>query len=478
VVAILNCPLKSVSKALPVVIAQIIEIVRETGSTESEVVQIALKSLATILRDHDGAQAKEKDLVFLLEIISPDLEEPSRQASGFAILRAIIARKFVVPEIYDLMDRVSEIMVTNQSSQVQELCRGALLQFLLDYPQGKKRLQNQMSFLAKNLSYVYESGRKSVMELLSALVSKFEPRLVQEYGDLFFVALVMVIANDESAKCREMAAELIKSLYLRLDDGHRKVILSHLHSWASQISQSSLAGVACQVYGFVADAEGSQAQSIVGAVIQDVVLILQRSAPIVEMDGDEVGEEMVTDLDWRSPYYALVVLSKVLGTFPDITTTGGIDWAAVVTHLLYPHAWVRTASARLLGILFTSVPPEAPKIYEKAHPASLFSLIWMEDVAKKMCLQLKSEHLDEALNLQIVKNLFYVGRCFSALPLSFDERSEDNREVDNESEGGHDEEEETTDSKRQPLRWLFSNLSFQARAAHISRRNKATASVS
>ena len=49
---------------------------------------------------------KEKELEYLLELISPDLEEQSRQVSASSLLRAIIARKFVVPEIYDSMGEV------------------------------------------------------------------------------------------------------------------------------------------------------------------------------------------------------------------------------------------------------------------------------------------------------------------------------------------------------------------------------------
>ena len=104
----------------------------------------------------------------------------------------------MVPEIYDVMDKVAEIMVTNQSTQVQELSRSVLLQFLLDYPQGQGRLRTQMAFLAKNLSYVFESGRLSVMEIVSAIVSKFDEGLIREYTELLFVSLFMVLANDES----------------------------------------------------------------------------------------------------------------------------------------------------------------------------------------------------------------------------------------------------------------------------------------
>jgi len=98
----------------------------------------------------------------------------------------------------------------------------------------------------------------------------------------------------------------------------------------------------------------------------------------------------------------------------------------------------------------------------------------MEDVANKLCLQLKSEYLDESLSLQIVKNLFYIGKCFSALPVPSDHQPAPSDEQEDEDD---EETEEVEDSKgRHPLRWMFSKLSFQARSAHIARRNKSAVS--
>ncbi|KAF8058584.1 armadillo-type protein [Lyophyllum atratum] len=474
-----KCPLKSLDKSLPVFVRQIIDIIQHTGNTESEVVQVAFKALAAILREGPAVQVKEKDLVYLLELLSPDLEDPDRQASVFTMLRAIVARKFVVPEIYDLMEKVSEIMVTSQSPQVQELCRGVLLQFLLDYPQGKGRLRKQMTFFAKNLSYVYESGRKSVMELLGAVISKFEATLVYEYGDLLFIALVMVIANDDSTKCREMAAVLIKSLFTRLDDERRKVILSHLHSWASQQSQPQLAQVSSQVYGFIIDVLEIDSLPYIAAILEDLNAALRRSADALTdaeaRDADDAA--MAVDLDWQAPYYALTVVAKALRVFPDFATHGQrVHWNLVVPHLLFPHAWVRTAACRLLGLLFTAVPAGPPGAgYAEAHPLSNAG---MQDVAKKLSLQLKSEHLDEALGLQVVKNLFYIGKCFYAMPVP--ETTPEGDGSGEESEG----EEEGKDAKdvevlkqQNPLPWLFSKLSYQVKSAHIGRRNRTFSSA-
>jgi U3 small nucleolar RNA-associated protein 20 len=470
VAAIAKCPLKAKEKSMPVFVRQVLDIVQQAGNTESEVAQAALKALATIIRDSHNVHVKERDLVQLIEILSPDLEEPARQAAVFTMLRAIVSRKFVVPEIYDMMDKVSEIMVTSQSLQVQELCRGVLLQFLLDYPQGKNRLRNQMSFLAKNLSYVYESGRKSTMELLSAVISKFETGLVMEYADLIFVALVMVLANDDSAKCREMAATLIQSLITRLDQERRATLTTHLHAWSTQNSQPRLAGVAAQVYGLIIDVIQQEAAPHISMIFDDLNALVQANLVSTNVE----GEIMVVDNEWQTPYQALVTLGKLVRVFPDMVTDDhGIEWSAVVDYLLYPHAWVRLAACRLLGQLFASVPVVSPR--KDLPDNSAFSAVGMQRIAMDLCTQLKSTHLDAALSLQIVKNLFYIGKSFSEIPLSGDVGTEAGATSDEESE----EEENHNDNLAQhPLPWLFSRLSYQLKSAHIARRNRSTSNVS
>ncbi|KAI0764301.1 armadillo-type protein [Trametes elegans] len=481
--AIIKCPLKSIDKSLPVFIRQIIDIIKQAGSTEPDAVQTAFKSLATILRDHPSAQVKEKDLVYLLELLAPDLEEPERQAAVFTMLRAIVARRFVVPEIYDIMEKVAEIMVTNQSTPVQELCRGALLQFLLDYPQGKGRLKNQMAFLVKNLSYVYESGRKSVMELLSAIISKFETGLVREYADLLFVGLVMVIANDESAKCREMAAELIKSLFARLDTPQRNVIMSHVHTWAVQQSQPQLVRVSAQLYGLIVDFLKSDVNPYVSSILGDMNGVIRRCALLFESaaeEDEESGKEggvEALETQWQTPYHALLALSKVLRERPDLAAhEDKIDWPSVTILLLFPHAWVRTAASRLLGVLYAAVPVSAPRPNLPAE--SLFSLDGMKETAKKLSLQLKSENLDEALSLQVVKNLFYIGKCFYEITFPLQDAAADQQagELAAESSDEGPSEDETASGDRHPLPWLFSTLSYQIRSALIRRRSKSSIS--
>jgi len=471
---LIKCPLKNLSKSVPAFISQIINIIRQAGSTESEIVQVALKSLANILRDFPTAQAKEKDLIFLLELLSPDLEDHERQTAVFTMLRAIVARRFVIPEIYDIMEKVGEIMVTSQSPHVQEMCRGVLLQFLLDYPQGKGRLRNQMAFFAKNLSYVYETGRRSVMELLSAVIAKFQDALIYEYADLLFVALVMVIANDESAKCREMSAQLIKSLYTRLDDERKKLIFSHLHAWAIQDAQIQLVWVSSQVSGFIVDAAQVEVQPYVGLVMEDLHNALVSSVrSLANNEENDEDMDMDVDLEWKVSYHSLTVLLKVLRVFPDFCSQNTkISWSLVTSHLLYPHAWVRTAACRVLGLLFAALPVIAPRAdLTDDHPASL---VGMQDVTKKLSAQLKSENLDEVLSMQVVKNLFFSGKCFCAMPKATSS-AEFPEALMNDETG--DQNVDEVPKQKDPLSWLFSRLSYQIKSAHIARRSRTKSNV-
>lgn len=462
-----KCPLKGIQKSIPVIVHQIHEILKQIGNTESDLSQTALTSLATILRDGPPVQVKEKDLDYLLGLISPDLDDQSRQAPAFALLKAIVARKFVVPEIYDLMERVSEISVTSQSPHVQELCRVVLLQFLLDYPQGKGRLQNQMSFFAKNLTYVHESGRTSVMELLNAVILKFQAALIEEYAELLFVALVMVIANDDSAKCREMAAQLIKNLWTRSDEDRKRNLLSHTHSWVSQTSRELLTTVATQVYGLILDVAQEELSSHVSDILDALNISLQRIEVSVLANGD--GEPAVEiEHSWQLAYHSLTVLFKLLSVFPN--QNDSIAWKGVIELLLFPHSWVRIAACRLLGLLLNSVPVASPRTDLPAD--SPLSTLGMREVATRLTQQLKGEHLNETLSVQVIKNMFFIGKCFCLIPIEGPTTPLDGTE-DPETPGG----DERVKSMDQPLPWLFSTLSYQIRSAHIARTSRAVTKV-
>lgn len=473
IAALVRCPLPSFSNAAPVIVRQLLAVVGDAGGTESELALGSLRALAAIIRECKAASLTERQLTSLLELIGPDLEETERQSVLFQLLRAIMSRKFVAPEIYDLMDRVAEILVTNQSSHVREICRAIYLQFLLDYPHGRGRLRSSLMFLVKNLAYEHESGRLSVLELTGAIINKFAVSLLQEVSEAFFVGLVMVVANDESSQCREGAAELVKRLMTRLGPDARRLHFSMLEKWSAQSKQPQLQRTSVQLLGVVVETFDQSEHQLVETVYQRAQALLIKSSELFDGEG--------SNKDWQLPYQALQTVAKVCKANESLVATQDARsfdmWAGVRRLLLHKHTWVRSSAARLVGTLFAAYASGAA-FDEARHPLSRDSLL---QVAQNTCSQLKSDVLDEQLALQLVKNMFALGRIFSEMSVEPASESDDEEESDGDEDGGADEddgdqsldkEEEAgtkTPNSRDPLRWLMTRLSFQARTAHRKR---------
>ena len=86
-----------------------------------------------------------------------------------------------------------------------------MLTFLLDYPLGAK-LQSHLEFYLTQLDYEHETGRESALEMMATIFETFPQKLLLEYATFFFVPLASRLLNDESTKCRKLAALAVKSL--------------------------------------------------------------------------------------------------------------------------------------------------------------------------------------------------------------------------------------------------------------------------
>ncbi len=104
--------------------------------------------------------------------VQADLDDARKQHLAFAVLRAVITRHVVVPELYDVMDRVQSLLVVSKDDSARAQARQVMVPFVLDYPLGRKRIDKIITFLVANLGYEFDSGRASVLSTLDALIAK------------------------------------------------------------------------------------------------------------------------------------------------------------------------------------------------------------------------------------------------------------------------------------------------------------------
>ncbi|MEW5318207.1 MAG: hypothetical protein WDW38_009447 [Sanguina aurantia] len=400
------------------------------------IAQEAFKLLSGLLRHCDAYKPSAGTLRYLLTWAFADLGEAADRPAAFSLLRAVLARRLVLPEVYDVMSKVQEVMVRSQSTPVRQLCSSTLLQFLLDYPLGPKRLQQHMSFLIANLAYEHESGRLQVLDLLVQVISKFPLEVVQANADILLLPLVTRLVNDSSSPARTLVGAVLKSLLGKLLPQQLDDLAGYCREWLSKgapaagAAAGQLRRAAAQTLGLMVEVEGGRFGRRLQTLGEPVLQVLRSAAAASEATeaavaagggGDADGADGSSCPGWQEAYACLLMLEKLAaqqqsgaglltwnsnaapadGGGSSRQRGNGVSavaeiWEAVIRLLLHRHLWVRKAASRLLGAgLGAGAVSEG--LYLKPSRAG--------ELAFSLFLQLENEAADDAMCLQAAKCL-------------------------------------------------------------------------
>merc|ERR1712195_310272 len=116
-------------------------------------------------------------VTLLLEFVKEDM---ANKKQAVALLKAIVSRKVLLPEVYDVITRVCELMVQSNETAIRTQSAAVFLQFLMDYPLGPTRLQQHLGFLVNNARHPRPSARKTILELLNAIIIKFPQEVLDD----------------------------------------------------------------------------------------------------------------------------------------------------------------------------------------------------------------------------------------------------------------------------------------------------------
>ncbi|KAI0021079.1 HEAT repeat protein [Xylariomycetidae sp. FL0641] len=305
-------------------------------TTSSDLAQTALKLMSVILRDRRDVEVKDTAVDMLLGKVKDDLTEPLYRHVTFNFLRSVLDRKKETATVYDTLDYVGTVMITNDDKNTRDLARGAFFQFLRDYPQKKNRWAKQLSFVVANLKYEREGGRLSVMEVIHLLLMKSADDFVQEVAANCFIPLVFVLANDDSEKCQLAAGELIKEIFRKADKERTTKFLTLARNWLDQDDNSSVLRLAIQAFAlyFEAREPSSKDRKDLKGLLEAIIKVLSEYSSSSDVE----------------------LLSTVLQTVPILIekhpATALADeklWDLVPTPLSHPDPAIKTLSVQLVS---------------------------------------------------------------------------------------------------------------------------------
>ncbi|GLV33838.1 uncharacterized protein CBL_11277 [Carabus blaptoides fortunei] len=401
-----------------------------------DLVVAAFKTMAVLVRDVKYHTIDTEQLKALLLYTEQDLHDFERQATAFALLKAIILRKLIIPEIHDVMNKVAELSITSELPHVRLQCRQVFHQFLMDYPLGKK-LDKHLAFYMSQLNYETQPGRESALEMIYGVVNSFPILVLKRQAGMFFVLLGARLVNDETPECRKMVAKCIQCMLERIDKPGRDTLFDILKSWFKdkKISHRRLAAQLC---GILITVEKSNFNSRIPELVP---LIKSQFSPYLDdstpgrfvrlirpndtiMDDNDEQEAKPRDHQLFQVLQMLLKLCANCPTFLDRTDDIEVMAQFVQTLLAYPHEWVRIAAAQFIGyvlsvlrvehvanLLLTKQADERGYLYNDPQTT-------VKSLTLDLCAQLQPGHVKAELAEQVIKNLVFMARVLQQLPIS------------------------------------------------------------
>lgn len=413
-------------------ISEATNVVRGATNTNSEAAQAALKLITAYIRERRQSTIRDSDLAYLLKRIIPDLEELDRQGVTFNFIKAVIGRQLVIPEVYELMDRIAAMMVTNHTRNARDVARGSFVYFLVEYPQSKSRWSKQLKFLIKNLEYKYPEGRQSVMEAVNVLLTRSSRDIAKDVVDAMFIPVVLITVNDESADCRNMAGVLLGQFFKKVDAGHIEALVTPVRSWLEQNDNTVLTVAGMQVFEVMLDVPELRS-------VANVAFLRSRISQIISTYDSYQHENT-----WETVFHALELFSRLCIMVPGsmMTQTCCVEWAVVAELLRYRHPWVQSTAAKLIGSWFHELARANSDHGFGYVPLKTTHGLRLDDttmigIMRSSLLIVKRSHPNKELTSQCIRNLVFLGRCFNNNNVLMPDRGNMNK--DGSDQDDHDE---------------------------------------
>ncbi|XP_077450300.1 small subunit processome component 20 homolog [Stigmatopora argus] len=474
---VLKFPLPSVQKNIINLTQQLFVLLKDyskAGAARGEnyhLVQNCFKTITILVKSVKNSKISEIQLQVLLGYAEEDIYDQSRQATAFGLLKAILSRKLIVPEMKPLMEKVANLSINGRNSMIRVHCRQIYLKYLLDYPLGKK-LQHHLDFIVAQLTYEHDTGREAALEMLDYIFHTFPQDILVKYSKLFFAPLALVVVNDDSARCKKMAAMAIKELLAKLDVNEKNSLFSVVSLWLTE-EKVSLRRLGAQLCGFFVEVEEENFMRR----LENILPLLEKELnpnnyEDIEAEDDERAADRLL-FTYLTLITKLIQHCRLLELMKPRDTLAQI-WGHIEEHLRYPHCWVWLTASQLFGQLFS------------AHQADELVAVWrgkkgreslpqvatafitsdldkkMRELALSFCHQLQSKFLDTASGDQVIKNLLFVGKVIYLLSPESEVAAPDEETQEDEEQNGVEEEKED-DDKPPSLLWLIKKLSLMAK---------------
>lgn len=502
-----------IDELTPQIVAQIFKIFHtyvaantDMSAENFNLVQSSFKTIVNVLRYLPASKYtmeadQLKTLLFYIEQYL-NVNETSKQTISFSLLKVILSRQLVIPELNNVMMQVARLAIQSESDVARQESKGIIVNYLMDYPLGKK-IQGFIEFFLTNLSYEMQSGRESAINILHSIAKRFPPKYLNRHCGLMFVSFGTRLINDDSAKCREQIADCLETLLSRIDVNSREelfAIVLTLLGDEEKASHREMGAILCTRF---INVEKEKFESRIENVLPMLIgaMTLTRTGSHSHVAGqfvrvnrvadDESDDDLVNDNEkemqeaekQRSVDHQLIQVQNTLLKMFERHQTAFVKYPQYVDELAYEsqkllayeHVWVRLNALRALQLILQLIDcDEMHRLLTEAQHTKDESIEFdflygnpeqeIKALTLDLCAQLLPDETDKEMADAVTANLLFVANMLKDVPFG-NTKKDDDRDDDEASECAKDK-------RKVNLAWLLRRMRYVihaevAKAPHI-----------
>uniref|UniRef100_A0A146LBX0 Small subunit processome component 20 n=2 Tax=Lygus hesperus TaxID=30085 RepID=A0A146LBX0_LYGHE len=336
-----------------------------------DLVLVTFNTVACIARDVKYHQLSTEQLRTLILYCEQDIEDTSKQATAFSLLKAIINLKVNTPELTEVVKKVAVVSIKASETSVRLQARQIVHKFLMSYNLGK-HVETFLALYFAELNYEYLTGRESALEMIKTITSVFPTKQLDENAPAIYVNVSTVLVNDSEPSCRKTAADIISTLLSRLDSNGRNKLFDITVVWLEQKKKLIHRRLAAQLIGLFVSCEKEDFEKRLKELIPIVVEGFltegntQKTGRFVRVPKVIEDQEGTSTADRDKDHFLFQLLQstvKIATNCPAFLSqkeyTADLETITDhATHLLgHPHQWVRHSAVQLIGLVVTSYKP-------------------------------------------------------------------------------------------------------------------------
>jgi hypothetical protein len=301
----------------------------------------------------------DEDGKFLLELVLQEIDAMRDFRSCFTLLQGMVARKVMSTHLYDIMERMRRLAVTHQESHVRQQCASILVKFLVVYPMTDAKRQVHLNKILRDLSYEEPTGREAALELLNTVFLKFPEELLSSFAEVFFVPLIVRLANESDRRVRLMCGAAMKVFLEKIKSQTVSELFGTCLKWYRVEEKSSMQVAAAQTFGMFADMSGVSKidrRMAMKTLEEGLASFFETYQPgqfddWLLSEAEQLQRHALQDSFLYQTLHALekfVVSDGTKGGAANSSKSLSLSQETFCKCLVYPHAWVRATTSRIL----------------------------------------------------------------------------------------------------------------------------------